>query len=491
MRLNNNKKFFLNIFSMVLTVYGISALPSVFVALYYNEDTAMVPLAVASSACIIAGIVIRIFFDTDADNVRPRMNYLTTIVSWLAVIAVTTVVYFFGRAEFTWIDSFFEATASLTTTGMGNLDVRIYPYSLQLWRSVLNWLGGVGIILIAVSCMSHWSFSGHALVSVEIPGPEFLKSSVTFRNTYRNIIFIYVFLTCIHFVLLVLTGMPVFTSVLTALSNISTAGMQHIHNGVITQLPLVQKIIITIFAFLGSVNVSFFILIFIHKTRMIEKRTEVRFYIDRMLLTAIAIAVALAIMNHENIFRAFGKALMQTVAFLSTSGYIVTDCYDWPLVAQLIILLQMFIGGCAVSTAGGIKIARIEIGIRTVNFGLFRHVHPHAVRPVKFNGESIKSDQLVQANLFISLFMMIYIFSALILALDNKSESIFDALNYSQAMLTNTGTSIAELDAPGLATHFSPLSKIVMSLEMLCGRLEIYPVLMLFFKSFWKSDSNK
>lgn len=181
---------------------------------------------------------------------------------------------------------------------------------------------------------------------------------------------------------------------------------------------------------------------------------------------------------------------MQTVSFLSTSGYIVADCHKWPLLCEMIILLQMFVGACAVSTGGGIKIARIEIGIKTVKFGLFRHVHPHAVRPVKFNNEALKSEQFVQANLFIALFMLIYIVSALFLSLDNKSESIFDALNYSQAMITNTGTSIAELEAPGLAADFSPLSKVVMSFEMLCGRLEIYPVLMLFFRSFWRSDSN-
>jgi trk system potassium uptake protein TrkH len=224
---------------------------------------------------------------------------------------------------------------------MGNLDVRVYPFSLQLWRSILNWLGGVGIILISVSCLSNWNFSGHSLVSVEIPGPEFLKSSVTFRHTYRNIIYTYAVLTAVHFVALCLAGMTPFTSLLTALSNISTAGMQHIHNGVITHLPIAQKIIITIFAFLGSVNVSFFILLFIHKVRMIDKRNEVRLYLDRIMITSILIAAAIAIMNGRNFFSSLGDSIMQTVAFLSTSGYIVADCHTWPLLCQL--LIQEFI----------------------------------------------------------------------------------------------------------------------------------------------------
>lgn len=487
--LSNNKRFFLNIFSIVLILLGFSMAPPLFVALNFAEDAAIRPLGMGCAICILTGITIRKLFDMASTYVRPRINYITTIFTWLIVIAITTVVYFYGRAEFTWIDSFFEATASLTTTGMGNLDVNVFPYSFQLWRSMLNWFGGVGMILIAVSCLSNWEFSGHSLVSVEVPGPEFLKSTVTFKNTYKHIIFIYLGLTAVHFVLLVIAGMDPFTSMLTALSNISTSGMQHISNGVITDLSTPLKVIITIFAFLGSVNVSFFILIIMRKFRMIWRRTEVSLYTWRLFATSLFIGIMISVVNHESFSESFGEALMQTVSFLSTSGYIVTDCHTWPLICQFFILLQMFFGACAVSTGGGMKIARVEIAFKTVSFGLFRHIHPRAVRPVKFNRDLLKPDQLVSANIFIILFMAIYILGALVLSLDNKSESIFDALNYSQAMLTNTGTSIAELHAPGLATHFSPLSKIVMAFEMLAGRLEIYPVLMLFTRSLWKADN--
>ena len=490
LKTSNNTKFFLNIFSLVLIVYGIAALPPFMTAAYFDESEPMLPLAIVAGACTVCGLVIRNGFDIKPKKVRPRMNYITTIITWLIIIALTAFVYYFGRAEFSWIDSFFEATASLTTTGTGNLDVNIYPYALQLWRAELNWLGGIGLVLIAVSCLREWSFSGHALISAEVPGPVFLKSTVTFRDTYRKIIFIYIILTALHFVLLVLAGMNPFTALLTALSNISTAGLQHINNGMITQLPVQLKVIITIFAFLGSVNFSFFILLTGRKLRTIGRKTEVSIYTARILATAVIIAAAIAILNHKDFLHSLGNALMQTVSFLSTSGYIVADCHAWPLICHLIILLQMFFGACAVSTGGGIKIARVQIAFRTVKFGLFRYIHPAAVRPVRFNDKALKSDQLVSANLYITVFMLIYILGALILSLDNKSESILDALNYSQAMITNTGTSIAELDAPGLAAQFSPLSKIVMSLEMLAGRLEIYPVLMLFSKAFWKGDRS-
>lgn len=491
MKISNNTKFFLNIFSVVLIVYGISAIPALLAAAYFEEQASVLVLAIASSVCIVAGIAIRRLFDMNASTIRPRINFMTTTISWLAIIVITTFVYFFGQAEFTLIDSFFKATASLTTTGISSPANSVYPLSLQLFSSMLNWLGGIGIILISVSCISTVDFSRHALISVEIPGPEFLKSSISFKQSYGYIVFTYIILTAVHFIALCLAGMPVFTSVLTALSNISTAGLQHISNGVITNLPLAQKIIITIFAFLGSVNISFVILLFIHKARLIKNHTEIRIYTGRILITALIIAAAVTVLNHQSFIRSLGDALMQTVAFLSTSGYVIADCSRWPLFCELLILLQMFVGACAFSTGGGIKTSRIAIGMKTAKFGLFRQVHPNAVRPVKFDDEALRSVHLVQANLFISLFMAIFIISAMIISLDNKNESIFDALNYSQAMITNTGTSIAELGVSGPAPDFSPLSKVVMSVEMLCGRLEIYPVLMLFFRSFWKSDSNR
>ena len=134
--------------------------------------------------------------------------------------------------------------------------------------------------------------------------------------------------------------------------------------------------------------------------------------------------------------------------------------------------------------------ARVEIAVKTARFGLFRQIHPHAVNPVTFNKKTLRSEQLIRANLYIVLFVTVYLFGALLLSLDARSESVYDALNYSQAMITNAGVTIADLGSPGLASMFSPFSKVVMSLEMIAGRLEIYPLLMLFAPGFWKSNSE-
>jgi trk system potassium uptake protein TrkH len=184
--LNNNKRFFLKIFSTAMVVFGLSMLLPCFVAVIFDEGPAILPLGLGCALCSISGFMMKHFIRLEASNVLPRMNYLATMLIWLIIIAITSVIIFAGQAEHTLIDSFFAATASLTTTGAGNIDVSVYPHSFQLWRSILNWFGGIGIILIAASCLSRWEFSGNSLISVEVPGPEFLKSTVAYKGTYKK-----------------------------------------------------------------------------------------------------------------------------------------------------------------------------------------------------------------------------------------------------------------------------------------------------------------
>ena len=490
-RRSANRRFFLNIFALVLIVYGIAALRPVGVAAFLGETAPLLPLGIISATCIAAGFMIRHFTDMHSGEVRHRINFATTIITWLFILFISSVVYYFGCEGATLADSLFEATASLTTTGTGDLGISSVPVSLQLWHSILNWLGGAGLILIAACCLQSWSFSGHSLISAELPGNEYLQSSSSYRITYRNILKLYAALTMIQFVLLIIAGMPALTSVMTSLSNISTAGLQHINNGVITQLSMPVKVIITLFAFAGSLNLSFIVLLIIRKARSPILRSESFNYVLRLLIVSLFIAAMIAVSSRRDFFPVLGDSVMQTVSFLSTSGYIITDCVEWPLICKITIVFCGFIGACAVSTGGGIKTARVDIAARTVSFGLFLNIHPRAVRTIRSDNKFVRQDQILSANLYMALFMAVFIVGAFLLSFDIKEASIFDALNYSHAMITNTGTSICEVGVQSSAAQFSALSKIIMSLEMLCGRLEIYPVIMLFSRSFWRSEKRR
>lgn len=487
-RISNNKRFILNIMSDSLMVFGVSLLPSIAVSLLCGEDQVTTGMGAVSAACMTCGLAGRAVSGKIEKQVRPRIWYMTTFFTWILLIAVTVPVFFFGIPGYSLIDAVLEASASWTTTGIGIYDTATLPLSLQLCRSTCNWLGGVGILMTVLMFVPPRQYVGWGLVSTEFPGPSFLKSEAPFRKGYRKVVLLYMAFTLIQFALLLIAGMPLFTSVLTALSNSSTSGLQHINNGVATALSGPVKAIITIFAFLGSVNCMLFLLLMDRKFGELIRNSELRFYFWRILLTCVLISgFVWAALPGRGPIRVFADVLMQTISFVSTSGYIITDCHLWPPACMLFILLQMFIGSCALSTGGGIKVARIIIALKTVSFSIYRHIHPRSVRTLTFNRKPMTNDQVIRANLFIALFMITYLGGALLLSFDNMD--IYDALNYSQAMITNTGTSIGELEAPGLAEGFTSFTKLMMCLLMIAGRLEIYPFVMIFLKNFWRSDS--
>lgn len=489
LRLTNNKRFVLYIAATVLIFYSIAVLPSAFTARHFHEKTVEMSLYMLSACCLVAGVAMLRIFRPHSFRVKMRINYFTTIFVWLMMIIITAIPFYCANKSISVVDSLFEATCAWTTTGSGTISASALPFGLQMLRSTCNWMGAVGIIILAVNSIRRLHISEHELALTEITGPDFMKSSVTFRKTYGLILIIYAILTAVSFLLLVLFGMNPFEAVLSSLSSISTAGLQHIHNGYIIHLKTSLKVILTIFAFLGSVNCSFFILIFSRRFSQLAHRTELRGYFFRIVLSSLIIAAFLEITGvGESMLAEFGEVLMQVISFLSTSGYIVTDCGSWPTFCIIIIILQMFIGSCAVSTGGGIKNARFIVAARTVRHGLFSHIHPRAVKPVTFNHKPLTNPEVVRANLYLLLFMMTYMFGALLLSAQGLDVS--SALNWSQAMITNTGTSVGELSRPGIVSGFTDFSKLVMCALMLAGRLEIYPLLMLFSRSFWKPDKN-
>ena len=486
--LNNNRRFILNIMSDALLIYGVCLLPGVAVSLACAEDAVTVSMGAVAALCMAAGTAGRSVSGRIKAQVRPRIWYMTTFFTWIMLIALTVPVFYFGIPGYSVIDAVLESSASWTTTGIGIYDTATLPLSLQLLRSTCNWLGGVGMIMTILSLIPTRQFLGYGLVSTEFPGPSFLKSENPFRKGYRKVVLIYILFTLLQFILLLLAGMPEFTAVLTALSNSSTSGLQHINNGVATGLSAPVKVIITVFAFLGSVNCTLFLFVMEKKFREIKKSSELIFYFWRILLTGLLITgFVYARFPERDLLRVFADVVMQVISFISTSGYIITDCFRWPPACMLFILLQMFIGSCAVSTGGGIKVARIIIALKTVSFSIYRHIHPNSVRTLTFNRKPMTSDQVIRANLFIALFMITYLAGALMLSFD--SMGLYDALNYSQAMITNTGTSIGELDAPGLAENFTAFTKAMMCILMIAGRLEIYPLVMIFLRNFWRSDA--
>lgn len=475
--------------SFALVISSFAMIPSLFAAWHFQENAVSGVMAVMILAGLAGGFAGHKIVSSSITQVRPRICYMTTLFTWLMLIAISVIVYYFSVPGYTFSDALLESTASWTTTGIGAYDTSSLPRGLQLWRSTCSWLGGIGIIMVALSIFPTRKFVGWNVASTEFPGPTFLKNEFPFRTNYRKVVGIYIFFTILELVMLAVSGMDLFTSLLTSLSGISTAGLLHINSGVVTSLSLPVKAIITIFALLGSVNAVFFLLLFMKRFRELALNSEVKFYFWRIFITALLIIglIETAEPGKHN-WKLLGDVTMQVISFLSTSGYIVTDINSWTPICVLLILLQMFIGTCSLSTGGGIKASRIIIAFKTISLSTYRHIHPNSVRSLTLNKKPMKSGYVIRANLFIALFMLTYVLGALLLSFG--SMGLLDSLICSQAMITNTGSSLGTLAASGFAGQLTPYTKTVMCLLMLAGRLEIYPLLMIFFRSFWKADSS-
>ena len=484
--INSKKAFVLNILCIAILIYGIAIMPSLFFAVRYDEQSIMETMGAIAITCIPLGILGYRILPNNFENVKMSVCYITTLTTWLVVIVLTTLPYYFSGMGYRFIDCLFESVASWTTTGASAIPTESLPIALKIWRSTCNWMGGIGIILLTLSFLPSWQFIGQKLASTEIRGPGFLMSTTTFRKAYRRILIIYCGTTIIHYLMLRVAGMTQMNSILTALSNVSTSGLQHLNNGVITGFTLPVKIVITIFAFLGSINVSVFVMILIGKIRNVRKLSELKLY-----LLIIAVATSLltlsAILSDktEGFFKTLGNALMQVISFASTAGYIVTGNDNPSAFYICVVSILMFIGACAISTGGGLKVSRIVYAFKSLSLNLYTHIHPNSIRTILYNKKPADKDNMTQSNMYIAIFMLLYIIGGILITVDGTDT--YTALSYSQAMLTNVGSPISQLADPGIVSGMSDYAKSIMCFLMLCGRLEIYPVMMLFSFNTWRN----
>ena len=414
--------------------------------------------------------------------------YKTTIVVWAAAILLSSIVFHFGvRASI--YDAILESAAAWTGTGISVFDSNTTALWLQFFRAVCNWLGGVGIIMTALTFVKPRRFLGWMMAATEFPGPYFLKSETDFRRYYRRIPLIYAALTVLQFLLLLLVRMDPLQAAMTALSNSSSAGLHHINNGFVAALPVQTKAIITLFAFLSSVYSPLFVLLIRKKWMSIRNSSELNLYIGRILLASLVLFGMIMFITPESAnLKSAASVFAQVISSLSTSGYVISDVSSWPAGCLIVITLMGFTGACSLSTGGGYKTARLYIALKMIAYSLYKQVHPNSIKSLRYDKKPLKSESVVSANVFIALFMITYLLGALLLSLDNIS--LGDALAYSQAMLTGSGIPLISQNATGLATGFSSYGKVVLSALMIAGRLEIYPLLMIFLRSFWRSDSS-
>lgn len=408
---------------------------------------------------------------------------VTVALSWIVLSISGALPFIISGSIPHPIDAVFETVSGFTTTGSSILtDVEILPHSIIFWRSFTHWIGGMGVLVFLLSLLPLTGGYHMNLMRAESPGPSVSKLVPKVQQTAKILYTIYFGMTILQILLLLLGRMPLFDALCITFGSAGTGGFG-IKNDSMGSYSTYCQVITTIFMIAFGVNFSAYYLILTKKFKQAFSIEEVRWY-----LGIIAVSIVIIAINTRHFFSGIGNAIQQAAfqvgSIITTTGYSSTDFNQWPTLSKAVLVLLMFIGACAGSTGGGIKVSRILLLCKAAHKELQLYLHPNAVKKIKMDKKPISHEILRSTNIFLSVYLIIFAVSVLIVAIDNYDlVSTFTAV---ATTLNNIGPGLESAGPLGNFSSFSYLSKSVMIFDMLAGRLEIFPLLLLFFRGTWK-----
>lgn len=455
-------------------------LPAV-TAIIYQEKSGFAFL-ITIAVCLLVGIPLTLKRPTKK-VFYTKEGSVTVALSWIILSITGAMPFVISRSIPHFIDAVFETVSGFTTTGASILtDVEALPHCMLIWRSFTHWIGGMGV-LVFLLCLLPLTGGYHmSLMRAESPGPSVNKLVPKVRSTAKILYGIYLGLTLLQIIFLLLGKMPLFDTLCTAFGTAGTGGFG-VKNSSIGGYSTYIQVVVTIFMILFGVNFSIYYLILTKKVIQALKIEELRYY-----LGVIAVSILVIAFNIRHLFSGMGEALQQAAfqvgSIITTTGFATTDFNKWPEVSRTILVMLMFIGACAGSTGGGIKVSRLIIMGKSVRKELHLYLHPNAVKKIKMDQKSIPHEVVRSTNIFMTLYVLIFAFSVLVLAFDN-----FDFItNFTAvaATLNNIGPGLEVVGPTGNFSLFSYPSKLVLIFDMLAGRLEIFPLILLFVRDTWR-----
>ena len=468
------------------------------VALGYGEP--VWPFLAAGGIGVAAGVALERLAPA-GERVGMREGFLVVSLAWLVVAALGALPYLFSGEEQLDrpLDAYFEAMSGFTTTGATVLtDIEAVSHSLALWRQLTQWLGGMGIIVLALAVLPRLRVGGRQLLESELPGPELDHLSTRIRDTARSLWVLYIALTVLQIGILAAIGwtgidetMSVFEAVAHALTTMPTGGFSTEARSVEAFGAATQWTIVVFMVLAGANFALMYRAFFRRQVGALVRDEELRLYLA---LLALASAVLLVELLHKEFFageEAVRHAVFQVVSTMTTSGFASTDSNQWTLLGIVVIVALMFVGGSAGSTTGSVKVVRHLLTGRILRRELDQTVHPEVVSRVRLNGRPIDDRTLRAVGVFIILYVGVFAVGALLLVVDGarvglEDFRLLDAVSVSAAMIGNVGPAFGFAGPMGSYEPFSDFSTVVMVALMWLGRLEIIPVIVLFTRNYWR-----
>lgn len=477
-----NYRIVVYILGYVLKFEGIFLLLPAFVdLLFYSERTA--PSYFFSAAlCLICGALLsREKLKNKA--LYAREGFATVALSWLVMSIFGALPFVLTGDIPSYIDALFETVSGFTTTGASILpEVETLSHASLFWRSFTHWIGGMGVFVFIMAIVPMMGGSNMNLMRAESPGPSVTKFVPHVKDTAKILYGIYLVITIVEIFLLIIFGMPVFDAFATTFGTVGTGGFGIKNDSFAGYSPALQNIV-TIFMILSGINYSAYFLILSKKFREAFKIEEIRWY-----LFIIIGASAVISFNIRHLYPTFGETLRHTFfqvgSIITTTGFATTDFDLWPELSKCILVLLMFLGACAGSTGGGMKVSRLLLLCKTIKKELSLAIHPREVRRVRMDGRVISHEVLRTTNVFLVIYFLMLLLSTLLISVDNYNFTTnFTAVI---AALNNIGPGLDGVGPSCNFSIFSVFSKIVLMLDMLAGRLELFPMLVLFMPSTWR-----
>ena len=479
-----NRKMVFHICGQMMLIEAALLLLPLITSVIYLESCFFSILATIGVALILSAALISV--KPDSTVIYSREGFCITALTWVFYSAVGALPFVLSGEIPSYADAFFETVSGFTTTGASILtDIESMSRGLLMWRSFTHWVGGMGILVMVMAVLPMTTDRSIHIMRAEMPGPIVGKLVPRVRQTAKILYIIYIALTLLQIFLLAVGGMPLYDSMVHTFGTAGTGGFGIKSDSIASYSPYLQWVI-TVFMFIFGINFNLYYLALIKRFKSVFSSEELWTYVAIVFISIFAVAL-----NISPIYGSLSETLrmsaFQVMSIMSTTGYATADFNLWPQFSRTVLLLLMFIGACAGSTAGGLKISRVIILFKSAKRELKKMIHPRSVSAVRFEGKSLDQQTLSGIGVYLSFYIAIILAVLLLISFEpfdfeTKFSSVIACFN-------NVGPGLGAVGPTGSYAGYTAFSKVILSVSMLLGRLEIYPIIFLLSPSVWKKKS--
>ncbi len=434
---------------------------------------------------VVAALLMRQLPKEDG-ALRVREALLIVVLGWFLVSSFGALPFILSGSIPSVVDAFFESVSGLTTTGATIIDdIEVLPSGVLFWRSFLHWLGGMGILVLALAILPMAGVGGFHIFRAESPGPISDKLVPKLKDTAKILYTAYLGLTALQVILLLFGGMTFYDSLIHTFGTVGTGGFSTYNDSIGAFDSAYIRMIISIFMVAAGVNFALYYALYQGNWRRAFRSDELRLYLGIVAVSTVLITLSMQGQFYDSLWQSFQHAFFQASSFITTTGYTTADYEQWPALAQTVLFFLMFVGGSAGSTAGGIKVIRWLVAGKIIRHEMRKILHPRAYSSLHVNGRPIAAETINSVVAFLFLYGLIFLGGSLLVAMF-EGTTILSAASSAAATLGNIGPGFGIVGPGETYSHFSHASKLVLAMLMLLGRLELFTFFLLFTPSFWR-----